>query len=101
MKFQDKVYYQVKKITKGKVTTYGQIAKRIGQPKAAQAVGNALHQNPDPKTIPCHRVVNQKGRLAPNFANLGWQEQRKRLIKEKVEFKTEKRVDLTKSGWNF
>lgn len=99
--FSQKVYSLTKRIPQGKVITYGQIAKKIGKPKAARAVGNALHQNPDPKSIPCHRVVNQEGRLAPNFANQGWQEQKRRLIKEKVKFQEENKVDLKTSGFKF
>ncbi len=76
--------------------TYGQIAAKLGKPKAARAVGNALHNNPDPKTIPCHRVVNREGRLAPNFAGKGWQEHKRRLLKEGVKFKEGNHVDLEK-----
>ena len=58
-----RIYEAVKKIPKGKVATYGQVAKMAGNPRMARAVGNALHKNPDPSTIPCHRVVNSKGEL--------------------------------------
>lgn len=47
----------------GKVTTYGALAAAIGRPGAARAVGNALHANPDPVTVPCHRVVRSDGAL--------------------------------------
>ena len=60
------IYKLVKKIPRGKVTTYGEIAKAIGT-KDARKVGFALHANKDSNT-PCHRVVNKDGRLAPNFA---------------------------------
>jgi methylated-DNA-protein-cysteine methyltransferase-like protein len=99
--FSEKVYQLTRQIPKGKVVTYGQVAKKIGKPKAARAVGNAVHRNPDPKTIPCHRVVNRDGRLAPNFAGNGWQEQKRRLLKEGVKFKDQMHVDLTKRQWNF
>lgn len=94
--FSEKVYQVTKQIPSGKVASYGQIAKKLGKPKAARAVGNALHHNPDPKTIPCHRVVNREGRLALNFADKGWQEQKRRLLKEGVEFKDRQQVDLEK-----
>ncbi len=55
--FQQKVFRTIMKIPKGQVLTYGEVAKRIGKPKAARAVGNALAQNMDAPTIPCHRVV--------------------------------------------
>jgi len=91
MSFSEKVYQITKKIPPGKVATYGQIAKTLGKPKAARAVGNALHNNPDPKTIPCYRVVNREGRLASGFV-----EQKGKLLKEGVKFKDRKYVDLKK-----
>jgi len=58
--FQAKVYSVVKKIPKGRVLTYKQVAYKIGQPNAARAVGNALNKNRD-KNVPCHRVVKSDG----------------------------------------
>ena len=52
----------------GRVVTYGMVAAAIAMPRAARQVGNALHRNPLPGIIPCHRVVNRAGRLAPAFA---------------------------------
>ncbi|MBQ8291929.1 MAG: MGMT family protein [Clostridia bacterium] len=66
--FFDKVYEAVKQIPQGKVATYGQIAYAVGAPRCARQVGFALHVNPQPFVIPCHRVVNRFGRLAPAFA---------------------------------
>lgn len=63
-----RIYEATKKIPKGKVATYGQIAALAGNPRMARAVGNALHKNPDPDTIPCYRVVNAKGELSGEFA---------------------------------
>lgn len=99
--FSERVYQFTKKIPKGRVATYGQIAARLGKPKAARAVGNALHHNPDPKTIPCHRVVNREGRLAPKFGGIGWQKQREMLLAEGVKFKNGTHVDLARCQWNF
>lgn len=65
MSFYDKIYESVGKIPYGKVATYGQIAALSGNPKAARAVGNALHKNPLPGIIPCHRVVNASGETFP------------------------------------
>ena len=59
--FQKKVYEVVKKIPKGKVLTYKQVAKLAGSPRACRAVGNILNKNPDLRTIPCHRVVKSDG----------------------------------------
>ena len=59
-----RIYEAVRKIPKGKVATYGQVAELAGDKRMARAVGNALHKNPDPDNIPCFRVVNAKGELA-------------------------------------
>lgn len=92
MDFFNQVYRVVKKIPAGKVMTYGQIAAILGT-KDARKVGWALHANRDQK-IPCHRVVNKDGRLAPNFAFDGMEEQRRRLISEGVSFKDKTHADL-------
>ena len=63
-----RIYSAVKKIPRGCVATYGQIAELAGDRKMARAVGNALHKNPDPENIPCYRVVNSKGELSGAFA---------------------------------
>ena len=92
-----KIYEQVKKVPKGKVATYGQIAFMAGNPRWSQVVGYALHANPEPGVIPCHRVVRKDGRLAKNFAFGGENAQRKLLISEGVFFIDELTVDLKKS----
>ena len=92
-----RIYEAVKKIPKGKVATYAQVAELAGNKKMSRAVGNVLHKNPDPENIPCFRVVNSKGELAPAFAFGGEDEQRKRLEEDGVEVK-DGRVDLKKYG---
>ena len=74
--------------------TYGQIAEILGT-RDARRVGWALHGNSDPK-IPCHRVVNKEGSVAANYAFEGWEEQKRKLLAEKVGFVNEKCVDLKK-----
>lgn len=59
----ERIYEVVKKIPRGRVASYGQIAALAGNPRWARVVGYALHVNPDPETIPCYRVVNREGRL--------------------------------------
>lgn len=98
MNFSEKVYEAVKKIPAGKVATYGQIAAMAGNPRAARAVGGALHKNPYEGVVPCHRVVNAAGRLAPNFAFDGPMEQKIRLEAEGVEVSKDYIVDLKKFG---
>lgn len=95
MSFFQQVYRVVKQIPKGKVMTYGQIAKILDTPDARR-VGHALHANSDPK-VPCHRVVNKSGGLAPGYAFGGQDEQKKRLEKEGVEVK-KNIVDLKQYG---
>jgi len=92
----ERVYTIVRKIPKGKVATYGEIARAIGT-KDARKVGFALHANTDSKT-PCHRVVNRNGRLAPNFAFDGEGEQRRRLLAEGIGF-VDENVNLKKHLW--
>lgn len=93
-----RIYEVVKKIPKGKVATYGQVAELAGDKRMARAVGNALHQNPDPDNIPCFRVVNAKGELAGEFAFGGAGEQAKLLEADGIEV-TDGRVDLEKYQW--
>ena len=94
MSFFEKVYETVKRIPKGKVATYGQIACAIGSPRAARQVGWALHVNPHPGMIPCHRVVNRFGRMAPVFAFGGEEAQAALLREEGVEVREDYTVDL-------
>ena len=92
-----RIYEAVKKIPKGKVATYGMVAAMAGNPRMSRAVGNALHKNPDPEHIPCHRVVNAKGELADAFVFGGPGIQQSRLEAEGVEV-NDGRVDLEKFG---
>lgn len=92
-----RIYEAVKKIPRGHVATYGQIAELAGDKKMARAVGNALHHNPDPDTIPCYRVVNAKGELSGAFAFGGIHSQEALLRADGIEV-ADGRVDLTKYG---
>lgn len=96
--FKEDVYRIVRKIPRGKVSTYGEIALKLGKPRWSRQVGWALHQNKDVNT-PCHRVVDRNGRLSPNFAFSGAVEQRSRLEKEKATLKDNMHIDLSKSLW--
>lgn len=92
-----RIYEAVKKIPKGKVATYGRVAELAGDKKMARAVGNALHNNPDPNNIPCFRVVNAKGELSGSFAFGGLNAQADLLIADGIEVINGK-VDLEKYG---
>ncbi len=90
-----RIYEAVKKIPRGRVATYGQVAELAGDKKMARAVGNALHRNPEPGVIPCHRVVNAKGQLSGEFAFGGVGAQAKLLEEEGIQVQNGK-VDLEK-----
>lgn len=93
-----RIYEAVKQIPYGRVATYAQVAEMAGDRKMARAVGNALHRNPEPGTIPCHRVVNAQGALSGEFAFGGAGAQARLLEAEGVEV-TDGRVDLEKYGF--
>ena len=90
---QEEVYQIVQQIPKGKVVTYGDIAKAVGA--NPRWIGRTLHNNPHPEKVPCQRVVRSDGRLATAFAFGGMEEQKKMLLAEGVIFKGEK-VDMRK-----
>lgn len=89
--FEEDVYAACSKIRKGRVSTYGEIAKVAGRPGAARAVGNVLNKNRD-NGVPCHRVVRSDGRVG-GFAK-GGREKRRMLEKEGVETRKGKIVDF-------
>ena len=95
-----RIYEAVKMIPYGHVATYSQIAEIAGDRKMARAVGNALHKDPDPDTIPCFRVVNAKGELAGEFAFGGSGAQAKLLETEGITVAGGK-VDLTMFQWKY
>lgn len=86
-------------IPPGRVVTYGQIARWIGNPGLARAVGSALHQNPDPGRFPCFKVVNSQGRLTGRFAFGGINVQKELLEMDGVEVSDDYRVDLSRYQW--
>ena len=79
LSFKQKVFSVVKKIPKGSVLTYGEVARRAGHPRAARAVGSILTTNFDPK-IPCHRVIRSDGSLGGH--NRGVKKKRQLLKQE-------------------
>ena len=92
-----RIYEAVKRIPKGRVATYGQVAELAGDKNMARAVGNALHRNPDPENIPCYRVVNAKGELAGAFAFGGEDGQAKLLEADGIPV-IDGKVDLEQYG---
>ncbi len=95
----ERIYQSVMMIPRGRVATYGDIAWLSGNAHMARLVGNALHANPYPGQVPCHRVVNSQGRLADAFAFGGSNRQREMLLEEGVTFVGDK-VDMAHCRWN-
>ena len=96
----EKIYDVVKRIPRGKVASYGLVAAMAGNPRWARGVGYALHVNPEPGKIPCHRVVTKDGCLSNAFAFGGENMQRLLLSEEGVEFLEDGRIDMKKYLWN-
>ncbi len=97
--FTEKVYAVVKKIPKGKVATYGQIARLAGSPRAARAVGMCMKHNPYAPVVPCHRVVAQNGALTGYSGKGGIQGKQKLLQAEGVCFLKNNKIDMKQSDW--
>lgn len=92
MSFYERVYSVVKQIPYGKVASYGDVAKALGNVKLSRQVGWALHANPTPDTVPCYRVVFKDGSLSKSFAFGGIDRQRELLIEEGINFDKKGRV---------
>ena len=96
--FNEKVWNAMKKIPKGKVTTYKELARFLKNPNASRAVGNACNQNPNAPQTPCHRVIASNGSLG-GYA-LGLNKKIALLKKENVVVENNK-IDLQKFGYSF
>ena len=98
--FFDRAYDLVRQIPEGRVASYGQIARMMGEPRKARFVGFAMHESPGVAGgVPCHRVVFKDGRLAPGFAFGGPGAQRALLEAEGVRFLADGRVDMARYEW--
>lgn len=98
--FFSRVYEVVREIPKGKVATYGQIALMIGEPRSARIVGWAMKAAPKELKLPCHRVVNRLGEMAPDYAFGSQELQRDILASEGITFKKDGRIDMKKHFWD-
>ncbi|MCX8131301.1 MAG: MGMT family protein [Clostridia bacterium] len=99
MGFFEDVYGMVRQIPMGKVATYGQIAKMLGEPRKSKIVGWALHANPYYGDVPCHRVVNRNGELSGGFAFGGSKAQKLLLEEEGIIFDQGEIINLQKYLW--
>ena len=95
-----RIYEVVKRIPRGKVASYGQVARLAGNPKWSRVVGYALHCNPDPDNIPCYRVVTKDGRPSKAFVFGGFQEQVYLLTQDGIGFLDDGRVDMEHYQWS-
>lgn len=100
-KFFERVYDIVAKIPEGQVATYGQIALMLGNPYASRIVGYAMNKAPSERNLPCHRVVNREGRMAPGGIFGGQEVQRLRLEKEGITFLENGCINMEKHLWKF
>jgi methylated-DNA-protein-cysteine methyltransferase-like protein len=88
----------IRKIPRGRVATYGQIAALAGNPRAARQIAWVLHTASEKKRLPWHRVVNRHGGISlPRYG--GYEAQRALLAKERVKFDENERIDLQRFLW--
>lgn len=97
--FLKAVYEVVEKIPRGKVATYVQVGEKAGYQKSAREVGYAVSIGPTGRNLPYHRVVNQKGTLAPDYVFGGQDKQRRMLEEEGVTFLENGLIDMEKHLW--
>lgn len=97
--FVRRVYEAVAEIPRGKVATYGQIAEMAGEPTAARDVGYLMSQALPGHGLPCHRVVNRTGELAPEYAFGGKARQRAMLEAEGITFLKNGRIHVERHQW--
>ena len=93
----ERVYELARQVPYGKVVTYGQLARLLGNPRMSRIVGCAM--NAAPEDVPCHRVVNRQGGLSGAFAPDGKATHRALLEEEGVPFRPDGCVDLERCGW--
>ena len=94
-----KIYAVVRRIPRGRVASYGQVAELAGLPGRARQVGYALHALPDDHRLPWQRVVNARGEVSRRAEPMMEQVQRSLLEAEGVQFDARGRIDLARFGW--
>ena len=97
--FYEDIYAMVRRVPRGKVTTYGHIAALCGKPRAARTVGWALYALPDDADVPWQRVINARGEISISKVGLPPELQRALLEREGVEFDADGRVELRRWSW--
>ena len=95
----ERIVKVIRKIPKGKVATYGQIADLAGNPRAARQVVRILHTLSENEKLPWYRVINSRGTISLRPGE-GYEIQKAILIKEKIIFDDNDKIDLKRFGWN-
>jgi len=93
------VYKKLLRVPKGKITTYGELAKAVGLKNGQRAIGRIMNKNPFPVIVPCHRVVNSNGKIG-GYA-YGQDVKNKMLTKEGIEIQNGKILDFEKRIYKF
>lgn len=99
MNLDKRIYRKLSEVPKGKITTYGELAKAVGMKNGQRAVGRIMNKNPYPVIIPCHRVVKSDGKVG-GYA-YGEEIKSNMLQKEGIEIKNGKISDLEKKIYRF
>ncbi|HEU4652562.1 MAG TPA: MGMT family protein [Steroidobacteraceae bacterium] len=94
----DRILEAVRKIPRGKVSSYGQVAALAGLPRRARLVGTVLRTHPNMRGLPWHRVINSGGRISFPLGSEAYDRQRQRLEREGVVF-VGHRIDMKRFGW--
>ena len=94
------IYQIIRKVPKGKVATYGQIAFLVGIPRGARQVGYALHSLPDGSDVPWQRIINSRGKISYKSASFFENIQYQLLVSEGIIFEESGKIDLQKFQWN-
>ncbi|CBA28691.1 MGMT family protein [Cronobacter turicensis] len=97
--FPQRVYQIVAAIPEGCVTTYGEVARLAGSPRAARQVGGVLKRLPEGSKLPWHRVVNRRGEISLTGPDL--QRQRQALLAEGVQVSGKGEINLARYGWRY
>ena len=99
MKLEEKVYKKLLEVPKGKVTTYGELAKAIGLKNGQRVIGRIMSKNPYPVIVPCHRVIKSDGKIG----GYAWGEKvkAKMLSNEGIKIKNGKILDMKKAIYRF
>ncbi|KAG2472146.1 MAG: 6-O-methylguanine DNA methyltransferase, DNA binding domain protein [Nitrosopumilales archaeon] len=99
MNLDQLVYKKLMRVPKGKITTYGELAKAVGLKNGQRAIGRIMNKNPFPVIVPCHRVVNSNGKIG-GYA-YGQDVKNKMLTKEGIEIQNGKILDFEKRIYKF